>query len=255
MVVRKTARAVCFIVALFAIGMLSSCAGKTPEVIEAPKTIGELSFDQNPEFGYTIYLPEEQGYAPYLVLTGAYQGNVLLLRKELLERPARISDYSSYYADSEMDQFLNADFLSTLPASLRQWIVPAEILISAPESIGVCGEECGEIVRSVFLLSCAEIGVNLSTTAREGDALQYFSDPERRVAERDGVASSWWLRSPDNGYVSCVFGVGYDGIVGSGNANGSNGVRPAFCVNAELPICLSEKLVEGRSVYLPLLSQ
>ena len=57
---------------------------------QAPETIEDLAYDahkQNKQYEYLIYIEEETGYHPYLVLTRNYgkDNTVLLLRKYVLD--------------------------------------------------------------------------------------------------------------------------------------------------------------------------
>ena len=51
---------------------------------------------------------------------------------------------------------------------------------------------------------------------------------------------SWWLRSADSTYDSCVYAVGPEGEIGSTNAYDMNGIRPAFCVDGKQEIYKEE---------------
>ena len=54
-----------------------------------PQVLRDLAYDKDKRLGYTIHIKEEGKLVPYLVLTKNYinQGNVLLLRKYLLDPP------------------------------------------------------------------------------------------------------------------------------------------------------------------------
>lgn len=58
-----------------------------------------------------IYIEEKAGFVPYIVLTNDYNGKTLLLRKEILPENRRVSDYSAYYEESEIDNYLMGEFL------------------------------------------------------------------------------------------------------------------------------------------------
>ena len=86
-------------------------------------TIKNIAYDVNKKLGYTIYLRENEQYVPYLVLTNDYGGNVLLLRKHLLDETETYNGQTatpSYYEDSEIDKFLNNVFSETLSKILPQ---------------------------------------------------------------------------------------------------------------------------------------
>lgn len=233
----------CLSLALTLLGFgLSSCASPQTD------TLGQLAYDSGGEG--TVYLEEGDRMVPYLVLTET-DGAVLLLREYLLPQPQPISDYSSYYEDSPMDSYLNTTFLSTLAPETAQKLLHHSVTITAEESLGSCGENRVDIQRQVFLLSCTELGFqDLSIAVQEGTPLSYFADPAHRVAQTEnGIPASWWLRTPDTGYLSCTFGIGPDGRIGSGNANASNGVRPAFWLPSNLSVSRSDQLIQGEEVF------
>lgn len=68
----------------------------------------------------------------------------------------------------------------------------------------------------------------------DGAKLSYFefgigtSAKNKRIANLNGSASIWWLRSPYNDNTSNVWVVGSNGVYGSHYASNSNGIRPAL---------------------------
>ncbi len=48
-------------------------------------TISDIAYDRIFRSDYTVYIKENDEYAPYLVLTNNYNGNTLLLRQYLLD--------------------------------------------------------------------------------------------------------------------------------------------------------------------------
>ena len=76
-----------------------------------------------------------------------------------------------------------------------------------------------------------------------------YTRQNRYEEAENGIPASWWLRTPDTGYLSCTFGIGPDGRIGSGNANASNGVRPAFWLPSNLSVSRSDQLIQGEEVF------
>ena len=215
-----------------------------------PKLIGEISFDSNYKGEPIVYILENDNYVPFIVVTNNYNGNTLLLRRDILPTACRVNDYSGYYKDSVIDKFLNFEYLSTL-SSINNSIILSSISITSESALGVSGSEVENIDRKVFLLSLYEIGINTSINAgAEGVPMEYFEKIKNRIAYTDGVARSWWLRSPNTYYFSCVYGVGANGRIGNGNAFDENGIRPALCVPSTLPISVREDISENNSVYV-----
>lgn len=76
----------------------------------------------------------------------------------------------------------------------------------------------------------------------KGVPLLYFKDNKNRFATTNNgkFTVSWWLRSADSTYDSCVYAVGPEGEIGSTNAYDMNGIRPAFCVDVKQEIYKEE---------------
>lgn len=220
-----------------------------------PPTVGNLAYNRT-SIEHTVFIEEDGVYVPYLVLSDDYNRNsTLLLRMYLLDKPRRFNEngsFAAYYAESEIDEFLNSEFRETLTDSIRDLIVPSEITITAKYSLGVTGKETETITREVFLLSSVEVDSPSSRTVpREGESLKYFRPMSRRIARTsDGEVSSWWLRTPNTWYDNVVCGVDINGAVGIGGIGGFgedylNGVRPAFCIPSNTKI-----IKDGERYYI-----
>ena len=81
-------------------------------------TISDIAYDVDRSMGYTVYINENNILIPYLVLTGNYYGNVLLLRKFLLDESHLYNSDSGYYHGSLVDSFLNETFLTQINQEL-----------------------------------------------------------------------------------------------------------------------------------------
>jgi len=211
--------------------------------------ISDIAYDANKNLGYSVYIKENYNYIPYLVLTNNYNGNVLLLRKKLLDESQLFNDYSGYYPESIIDKYLNETFLATINIEIHKYIAKSIITIAAESSLGVCGLDTEQITRDIFLLSCTELGFDDQTIACvEGTPLEYFSeDATKMIACRQNEASSWWLRTSYTWYDCSAFGISANGTVGGGGVYYENGVRPAFCLLPNTPIC--EDYLDGEKIY------
>ncbi|MBQ9521819.1 MAG: hypothetical protein IJR72_04530 [Oscillospiraceae bacterium] len=225
--------------------------GLSPEVniVGEGIHIGQLSYDVRPD-SCTVYVSENGVYVPFLVLTADYGGNTLLLRRDVLPDAQAFNTYSAAYPDSAIDRYLNSEYVQTLDA-VRPLIQSADIVVTAPDALGVSGDAVQTIEREIFLLSCTETGfTNLVNAGKEGNTLSYFADPAHRTASREnGTAVSWWLRTPDTYYLSAAYGIGADGSLGSGNAYNENGIRPAFRVPSDADAFPTTDIVQGQTVY------
>lgn len=236
-----------FYILLLLVLCLHGCAA---EPAHEPEVLRDLAYSEDmEEHQYTVYISENGEMVPYLVLADNYGGNCLLLRKYVLDAPGIFnSDVRSpgYYENSLIDQMLNQDFRETLSEQIDAYMVTSDVIITSEESLLGGEEAVFSIPREVFLLSATEVcSLGFRTTAREGEVLDYFSSNARRIAETaDGKVSSWWLRTPDMWYDDVVCGVDINGVVGIGGVGAfgdeeayTNGVRPAFCLKPDAPIC------------------
>ena len=229
----------------FVIGIaLCACSGE-----KEVKKVSELAYDRTDSTNL-IFVLENGEYIPFLVLTNDYGGNTLLLRKEITDNIRRISDYSAYYAKSEIDLYLNEDYLESL-TELSQYLSTTSVEITCDDALGVSGLETETVERKVFLLSCNEVGISDSVNiAPEGELLEYFRNEENRKAYLDGELSSWWLRTPNTYYLSCSYVIGDNNKIGFTNSYDQNGIRPAFCVDGDMKIELRSGIVADEMVYV-----
>jgi hypothetical protein len=210
-----------------------------------PKELQDLAYNPDRDTPYRIGIEEDGTFVPYLVLTDDYNGNCMLLREYLLDepRPYNTGGDGSYYENSEIDRYLNEEFMKRFPANLSNKIVDSTIVITALKSLGIGGRDTTTITRKVFLLSYSELHVSGSrTNLKEGEPLAYFTERYSRVAcYKNGEAGSWWLRTANTADRDVVCGVSIDGVVGSGGLLGLdgpylNGVRPAFCLSRDTKV-------------------
>ena len=213
------------------------------------KKVSDLAYDKADSVNY-IYVLESGKYTPFLVLTDDYDGNTLLLRKEITGENRKISDYSAYYANSEIDSYLNKDYLEAL-TELSQFLSTSKVEITCDDSLGVSGLDTEVIERRVFLLSCNEVGITDSVNiAPEGEMLEYFRNEENRKAYFNEDLSSWWLRTPNTYYLSCSYVIGDNNKLGFTNSYDQNGIRPAVCVDGDMKIELKSGIVADQMVYV-----
>ena len=210
-----------------------------------------------------VYIKEKEEYAPYLVLTADYNGNVLLLRKELLPEPMQYKvhgdlwayyEYGSYYEESSVDEFLNTEFFNSLCESTRNLIVDSTIEVTDKESYDIWNYKTHEINRKVFLLSSVELGLKglESITTKEGKVLKYFKNKDFSVKTAylpEGDVYPYWTRTPEL-WESCTVVVIGTKMLGSYTADISCGVRPAFCMERNTVVKESADIIEGETVYV-----
>lgn len=234
-------------------GILSGCGNMKKKSM--PNIIKEIAYDVDKKHGYTVYIEEDSIYKPYLVLTDDYNGNVLLLRKYILDESRIFNEnfrYSGYYKDSSIDSFLNEEFINDFNTNLQDEIISSQIEITDRFSLGSAGIDTINIRRKIFLLSHTEMGLSkYSVVAIEGKELKYFSDPESRIAYTEaGETSGWWLRTSYTIYDTTAWSIGYDATVGGVGVYYENGIRPSFCIRGNTNIEKRDDIVGGESIYV-----
>lgn len=150
------------------------------------------------------------------------------------------SDGVNDYENSDIEAWLNGDFLNTIDEKIRTEIKTVKIPYrkgsgtSMTVQSGANGLSC-----KAFLLSGYEVGFTQSDNQYlpvDGAKLSYFSDANSRIGkDSTDTAVSWWLRSPYTDNASFVF---YVNTVGSLSSNYSYSsavaVRPAFVLPSSL---------------------
>ena len=224
------------------------------------RTLSELAYDTNKLRGYTVYLEEETGYHPYLVVTKEYgkDNTVLLLRKYVLDewQPFdEIDYYDSYYGRSHIDEYLNTVYLKTLDSETRNQIEITAVDLTARTAWGSNGRDVPlkeELPRKVFLLSDIEVGNKKMGSIREGEPLKYFTDDIQRLVttHTDGERSNWSLRTGALETAYKHYGLGFELGLGLLASRAPTGVRPAFCFKGEVEVIQSDEIVNEETVYI-----
>ncbi len=215
---------------------LVGCGKSQYEVFEGtPSTVDELYRSGE----RTIFVEESTGLQQYDVIDRDYGGNMLLMRHFVLPESVQFSDYPAYYGSSELDEYLNNEYLTMLSDTVIPWIVVTDLEIAHEDSIDVVGEEITVIPRKAFVLSAKELGWDLTIAAKEGRLLDYFDEDytrRRTKSSENGDDMGYWTRSANLSAYSLVFVIGTGGQLDHANAYGSHPVRPCFCVGRDTPI-------------------
>lgn len=147
------------------------------------------------------------------------------------------------YENSDIKKWLNNTFITTIDESVRAKIKAVKIPFvkgTANDSIGVYSGTSG-LSCKIFLLSGYEVGFSQAIKSGfpiDGSILSYFeygietSAKNKRIANLNGSAEYWYLRSPiksTNGGGSAVWKVTrFGSYAAGGNASYSYGIRPTF---------------------------
>lgn len=239
-------------------------------------TLERLAYDQSVR-KYAVYIKENGEYVPYLVLESDYDGNVLLLRENVLPeamqyRPAEHEDgrsggfaaewtwyeYGSYYEESSIDEFLNTDFPEVFSPDVQTAIVDTTIEVTDMDSYTEehRADATHMIERKVFLLSAVELGITSGVDhniTREGKALKYFENtkhPVKKAYAADGKVWNYWTRTPYiwKTYTVTIIGTEYE--VNYAVTDLKYGVRPAFCMAKDTAVHKESGIIEKKSVYV-----
>lgn len=160
-----------------------------------------------------------------------------LLRKDIAEK--RVWDSSNNdYKNSDIHSYLNGDWTSRYEAGILSQIKQVKIpYVNGTGSGGSVASGANGLSCKIFLLSGYELGWTTSDNSyfpRDGAKLSYFSSGtgsaanNKRIANYNGSATHWWLRSPDTRGTGRAWGVYSDGGCSYWGCDGAYGVRPAF---------------------------
>lgn len=125
---------------------------------------------------------------------------VWLLMKDMYEKRAWDSTDSDY-ENSDTHAYLNGTFLSMLDSDVVEQI--KQVKIPYYKGTGADGQSAvraNGLDTKIFLLSADEVGVTGASFPPIGARLEYFeagdAGNEKRIANLDGAAANWWLRTP-----------------------------------------------------------
>jgi hypothetical protein len=222
-----------------------------------PQVLRDLAYDKDKRLGYTVHIKEEGKLVPYLVLTKNYsgQGNVLLLRKYLLDPPMSFQEgwKRFYYGHSIIDSFMNKEFINLFSAGVQENIASTELGIKALKP-NFKGRHIDKINRKIFLLSDIDVGKHKDKLRLENERnLQYFKrnggSNTNRLAfvENDSVSYTWWLRTAFE-TASTVVKTIDDGMFSGNGVVYPAYIRPAFTLPPETAV--EEKKRSGQTVYV-----
>lgn len=167
-----------------------------------------------------------------------------LLMKDIYENRVWQSGNINKYESSDIHSYLNNTFLNLFESNIKDAIKQVKIPYrknggsGGTNQSGANGLSC-----KIFLLSGYEVGWTTSDNQYfpvDGAKLSYFesgtgtSANNKRVANYNGSAALWWLRSPYTSHPLLVWYVLSDGVFNGNYASNSLGIRPALVLPSTL---------------------
>ena len=150
------------------------------------------------------------------------------------------------YKNSDIHSYLNGTFLNLFDNDIKNAIKQVKIPYqNGTGSGGSVASGANGLSCKIFLLSGYELGWTTSDNSyfpRDGAKLSYFSSGtsssanNKRIANYNGSATHWWLRSPYTGGTSGVWGVRSSGGCSGWHYDGTYGVRPALVLDSSLSV-------------------
>ena len=147
------------------------------------------------------------------------------------------------YKNSDIHSYLNGTFLNLFDDDIKNAIKLAKIPYQdGTGSGGSVASGANGLSCKIFLLSGYELGWTTSDSSyfpRDGAKLSYFSSGagsaanNKRIANYNGSATYWWLRSPYTGNTRLIWGVGSDGSYSHWHYLNTCGVRPALVLPSD----------------------
>ena len=234
----------------------SLCSCRTEKSVSSRdvKILKDLIYENNKTSTYRVYLEENNQYVPFIVLSCENYKGCLLLREHLLDENVNYNnaqEYASYYKDSNIDNYLNNNYIKRLSPQIQNCILTSNIEITSKKAIDTHDGSIDIIKRKIFLLSANETNASVFSVAKEGSPLKYFSTISNKIATyRNGEPDSWMLRTPAPRNGNTLIGIADDGSTGIGGISKSgNGIRPAFCIPCDTKITLKNNIIENKKVY------
>lgn len=216
--------------------------------------------------GTTVKLMEGGTAVEYLVVNQGIPGNsnlydascdgTWLLRKDIhnITRAWDIADVNKYEI-SDINTWLNGGYFSSLgtveQATIKQVKIPyrKDGGSGGSDQSGANGLLC-----KIFLLGGYEVGLTTSDRRYlpvDGAKLSYFESGEntsadnKRTAYLNGLATSWWFRSPYRKDTNSAWGATDIGSCNSTIASIEDGIRPALVLPSNALFDETTMLLKG----------
>lgn len=198
------------------------------------------------------YLVVNQGIPSNSDLYDASCDGTWLLRKDVHSNREWNTINVNKYESSLINTWLNGDYFSGLgtveQAKIKQVKIPYR---TGGGEDGIDQSGANGLSCKIFLLSGYEVGWTTSYFPVDGAKLSYFesgtgtSANNKRIANFNGTAAHWWLRSPDTSSTNSVWSVVTNGDSGSGSVSYLRGIRPALILPPTAKFDATTMLLKG----------
>lgn len=176
-----------------------------------------------------------------------------VLRKDIAENRAWDSSDNNY-KNSAIQAYLNGSWVSRYSAGVLSQIKQVKIpYVNGTGSGGSVVSGANGLSCKIFLLGGYEVGFSTSDNSwfpRDGAKLSYFSSGtgssanNKRIANLNGSAANWCLRSPVTGDTGLIWIVYSDGDCSNWGSGSSCGVRPALVLPSTALVDQDLNLIE-----------
>ena len=166
-----------------------------------------------------------------------------LLLKDCLEQKRWHSANTNDYKNSEIHSYLNNTWLNKLDANIRAQVKQVKLpYVNGTANSAVASGASG-LACKIFLLSGYEVGFTQSDNSYfpvDGARLAYFENGtgtsalNKRIANYNGSATNWWLRSPYTYYTHSAWLVNTSGSCNYDSCTHTYGIRPALVLPSSL---------------------
>lgn len=167
-----------------------------------------------------------------------------LLMKDIYENRVWQSGNINKYESSDIHTYLNNTFLNLFESNIRDAIKQVKIPYRKNGGSGGTDQSgANGLSAKIFLLSGYEVGWTTSDNGSfpvDGAKLDYFTASSdgnsKRIANFNGSAAFWWLRSPYTSVTDYVWGISFNGYYGFAGPSDSVGIRPALILPQDMEV-------------------
>lgn len=206
------------------------------------------------EIGTIVHIKENGVYQDYLVVNQGLPSSMYdsscdgtwLLRKDIYSEQQWHSSNRNVYASSTIHTYLNGTFLNLFDSGTKEAIKQVKIpYVNGTGSGGYVASGSNGLSTKIFLLAGYEVGFlenNSPYFPNDSAKLSYFNSGigtnalNKRIANYNGSATIWWLRSPQTNNAITAWSVRSNGGPGSSNCTIILGVRPAFILSSDFTV-------------------